>query len=274
MCCLDGDEPAVPVDATATATAASPSKTAASSADPDEVDISEHFPIRKPGVRNPAVAGEPAISEAQLRQMMLGLDRTDSPGQQIPAAGEEDPFMKMMSQMMAGGGPGAGGFPPAGFPGGSSPFPGMPPMPGMPQQQAAPVAVDPYTSLWRILHALVALGLGLYIALLTPFAGTKLEREHAAKTYSLLDDEHEQRKRLFFWTFATAETVLLTTRFFLDKGRAPPTGFLWTIVGYIPQPFQGYITAILRYGQIFSTVRSDILFCVFVLGACSWWRGW
>ncbi len=47
---------------------------------------------------------------------------------------------------------------------------------------------------------------------------------------------------------------------------------LWTVAGWLPPPFKGYVEIILRYGQILTTVRSDILVCVFVLGVCAWLR--
>ena len=195
--------------------------------------------------------------------MMLGFDRS---GAGTPASGngppnmEDDPIMKMMTQMMGGAGAGAAG----------SPFPGMP--------GAAPTAAaqpSPYHAIWRLIHALVALSLGLYLSLFTSFSGTKAERQQAAVAHVqhlAADDENERHKRIFFWLFATSEAVLLTTRLFLDKGRAPPPGFLWTAVGFIPEPFKGYLTVGLKYGQIFTTVRTDILTCMFVLGACAWLR--
>lgn len=242
--------------------------------DPGEVDISEHFykpettrRIHQP--QNAGVVGEPSISEAQLRQMMLGMDPSASSTPTGQGAGDEDPMMKMMSQMMAaaGGDPNAAGVGPN-----ASPFAGM-------MQPQAPSGPDLYTTFWRLLHALVALGLGLYIVLLTPFAGSKVERDTTALfvqsggEFTAEHAEMERTRRNFFWAFATAEAVLLTTRFFLDKGRPPPAGMLWTIVGHIPEPWKGYISAVLRYGQIFTTVRTDILICTFVLGVSSWWRG-
>ena len=278
-------EPPPPTEAAAAAATAAPTSPAAAAtasevpaadadADPAEVDISQHFYAPKATGRQanvpPAGPGsEPQLSEAALRQMMLGFDSAGTPSQGggqpgNPLAGgpggDDDPIMKMMSQMMGGGGPGA------------SPFPGMGGMGGMPgfppqaQQQKQP---DFYTSLWRILHAVVALGLGLYITILTPFSGTKSERDLA----SVADiAENEREKQMFFWIFATAEACLLTTRFFLDKARAPPEGIVWTVTGFLPEPLKGYSQVVLRYGQIFSTVRSDIFSCMFVLGVCSWWR--
>ncbi|KAG5918974.1 hypothetical protein E4U42_006684 [Claviceps africana] len=268
--------PVMSTEPTATTTAKKPPpKTSQGHADPDEVDISQHF--NEPRATPRRVAGpEPTVSEAQLRQMMLGFDRpgqarSGTPGSGTPPGGgagampgmEDDPMMKMMAQMMSGaGGPG------------SSPFPGMPPMPGASGQQTPP-QTSAYHTMWRLVHALVALGLGLYLALFTTFSGTKLERETAAMAHQqhlAADDENERQKRVFFWIFATSEAVLLTTRIFLDKGRAPPPGFVWTAVGFVPEPFRGYLTVGLKYGQIFTTVRADILTCMFVLGICTWLR--
>lgn len=209
--------------------------------------------------------GEPNLSDAQLRQMMLGMTPPTSntpPGANVPV--DEDPLMKMMAQMMGGGQPGAEGAenPVANMMGG-----GMPQM----QQQQAPQGPDVYTTFWRLLHALVALGLGLYIASVTPFSGSKAQREASKVVMAEGAElaEAERHRNNFFWAFATAEAVLLTTRFFLDKGRAPPPGIAWKVAGFLPEPFKGYVSTVLRYGQIFTTVRTDILGCVFVLGICS-----
>lgn len=281
--------------ATSTSTSASPASTPAvhpqpqSSAaeqhgDPEEVDISQHYyePNNTNRVPPPEVSGN--VSQDQLRQIMLGLDRPQTPnGAGMPpnpffdpslfggmmdvngggADGAEDPMMKMLSQMMGGAGAGAGGP-------GNNPFAGM-----QQQQQQATAIPDSYAAMWRVLHFILALGLGLYIAVFTGFLGTKVERERgafAATTAADTEDVLAMRK-YFFWTFATAETVLLTSRFFLDRGRASPPGMLWTIMGFLPQStWKGYLATGLRYSQIFSTVRSDILTCVFVLGVCSYLR--
>ncbi|KAH7321155.1 hypothetical protein B0I35DRAFT_408145 [Stachybotrys elegans] len=260
-----GDTPAPPVPAPE-----APAPTAAS-ADPEEVDISQHYYAPRKSVQDvfstpdAPSAPEPALSEAQLRQMMLGFDRPAPTADGAAGGLAEDPIMQMMSQMMAGAGMGGAG----GQPGAMPSFPGM--MPPQAQQQAR--APDPYASIWKLLHALVALSLGFYIIVLTPFTGTKHEREREAIASDPLADEMAHHKRLFFWIFATAETLLLTTRLFLDKSRPPPSGILWTVLGFVPEPIKGYLTVGLRYWQIFSTVRSDILACIFVLGICSWWRG-
>jgi hypothetical protein len=287
-------ESSEPTPATSSATPAAPAQAVrpdnaapSTAGDPDEVDISQHFYEPKTTRRAPlptsALNPEETISEDQLRQLMLGLDPSGTPGQQPPpgfppfAAGAgangppgmdgEDPIMKMMTQMMSGGG----------FPGaGSSPFPGM--VPGFQPPQA--VSADPSVSLWKLLHALVSLGLGLYIAILTPFTGTKIEREREALSASTgnwdsLAAEMDREKHLFLWAFATAETLLLTTRFFLLNTAGSgvgQSGIVGTVVGFLPDNIRRNVLLVMRYGQIFTTVRSDILSCMFVLGVCSWLR--
>ncbi|KAL8296772.1 hypothetical protein RB597_006071 [Gaeumannomyces tritici] len=255
-------------------------------ADPAEVDISEHYYAPRATPRQPAdsspapptppSAAAPEMSEAQLRQLMLGLDPRAGAGAGgappfpgPPGAADEDPMMKLLSQMMGGGGMPGGGpgmFPPGMMGGGGT----------TPQQQAtAPPPVDTYAVAWRLLHLAVALGLGLYMALFSGFNGTREARDRAARASAdgipdLLDGDDAGRRHLFFWGFATAEAVLITSRFFLDRARAPPSGIVWTVASFLPGPFRGYAESVLRYGQIFSTVRSDLLVCVFILGVSSW----
>ncbi|KAM7194080.1 hypothetical protein V8F33_007407 [Rhypophila sp. PSN 637] len=266
---------------------------ASSHADPDEVDISlaQHYyqPQATPRVPTPQQQqGMPDLSEDELRQVMLGFDGNAAGG---PGGGlNDDMLMQMMMQGFGGGagGPGGGGA-------GNNPFANMmfsgmgqqPGMPGIPGATQEAVAVpDRYASLWRLLHTAVALGLGLYIALWTSFSGTKVDRDlsksrgaeavgspaGAEKVLLESDGINAEMARKFFWAFATAEAVLLTTRFFMDRGRAPPQGLLGTIVGFLPGKIGNYIKIGLQYSQIFSTVKADILVCVFVLGACSWLR--
>lgn len=258
------------------------------------MDISEHYyePQKTNRIPSPSPSargggGIPSnVSEDQLRQMMLGFDRPATPGANgtgpanpfDPAAmfgganGEEDPMMKMLSQMLGG----AGGMPPnmgqGGAPG-SNPFgPGGNPFAGMqPQQQQQAAAFDPYSAFWRVVHFLLAAGLGLYIAMVAGFTGTKIERERGAFAASTGHSADDDGRKYFFWTFATAETILLTSRLLLDQGRAPPPGILWTILGFIPDGrMKALVTTGLKYSRIFTTLRSDILVCVFVLGVTSW----
>ncbi|RDA90181.1 hypothetical protein CP533_1021 [Ophiocordyceps camponoti-saundersi (nom. inval.)] len=195
----------------------------------------------------------PTFSDAQLRQMMQTGSGTDA------GAGEEDDaLMKIMSQMMSGL---------------NDPSSSPPNFPFQQPGQQGTANKDGYTLAFRLLHAVLSLGLGLYLTLmlLTPrFSGSRADREKQSFTTSSGDEAH--RRLLFFWVFATGEAVLLSSRFFLDKSRQPPPGLLWSAVGFLPDPVRGYVSVVLRYGQIFMTVRADILACVFVLGVVCWCR--
>jgi hypothetical protein len=177
--------------------------------------------------------------------------------------GADNPMLKLLQQMMGG----MGGMPGAGGPGG---IPGMPPM-GMPGQEAAAVR-DPYTYLWRIVHAVFALGLGLYIALTANFTGTKLARDMSALTGTTGGTELAESSVRFFYIFATVEVVLQTFRFYVEKGTVQPGGILGMVMGVLPQPWKGYLALMMRYGRIWTTTSGDALVCVFVLGVCSWLR--
>jgi hypothetical protein len=162
----------------------------------------------------------------------------------------------------------------------------FPPSTATPQQPAAATAANRNAALWRLLHALIALGLGLYIALYTPFTGTKLSRDSAAAAAA---GSAEARADLggasptqnFFWAFATAEALLLGTRHFVaDRGRsrlqsaaAGGSGMLGMVVGFLPAGLRSKVEMAMRYGEVLGSVRADVLVCVFVLGVAAWVRG-
>ncbi|TRX97417.1 hypothetical protein FHL15_001695 [Xylaria flabelliformis] len=279
-------EPPAPTPASTEST--TPSKPAATStpvaasdnhADPEEVDISQHYYTPQTTARIPR--NDPSnLSEAQLHQMMLGFDRTSSstPGTEgvngMPGmeGTEQDPMMQMLQQMMAGGMPGGAGS--------SNPFAGTG-LEGLlgaagggpnPTQQGQQVEQNKTVNLWRILHAIFALGLGIYVALSTTFTGTKVERDaDDLQSTGLLGAQNlDQARAWFFYVFTSVETVLLTSRYMMERGAGfTPSGWTWTISGMLPDPFKGYSRHALRYAQIFTTVRNDALFCVFVMGICS-----
>ncbi|KAH7040459.1 uncharacterized protein B0I36DRAFT_10674 [Microdochium trichocladiopsis] len=292
-----------PSTATTTQTStpqATPAAASSHDADPAEVDISQHFYKPETTARIPSDPSN--LSENQLRQLMLGMDPSSAAGPQpqnpfSPAGGasmppgmeglQDDPIMKLMSQMMSGGMPGAEG--------GQNPFAGTPldglfgslggldggaaaggagPAANSPFAQAQQAVAQKTTNLWRILHAVFAIGLGLYVALSTTFTGTHAEREDGTieSTGFFGARSVDETKAYFFYLFTSIEAVLLTSRFFLDKDRAPPTGWAWTISGFLPGQVQSYLRQALQYGRILSTIRSDALVCVFVLGVCVWLR--
>lgn len=198
---------------------------------------------------------EQPAAQDDLRRLMMGLERpAGSPAATPqPPNPQDDPFAALMTQLLPGGVP-PGASPPFPRPGGASPF-GQPP--------AQPTT--PQSSIWRIIHAVFALSLGLYVAVSTPFAGTLSEREAYA-------DVTTAQNLNFFYIFASAEAVLLTTRFLVDGGKYVPSGILGMVLGFLPPQTAGYIKVVLRYGQVFATVRSDLLVCVFVLGVAGLWR--
>ena len=282
--------------------------------DPEEIDISHHSYLPQPAARFPAGlmagAGQQSATgeQAQLHRMLMGLGDPAGrdgagafgSGNTGPGGTSEDQMTNLMMQLLGGGGgPGtaAAGMPPFSALGGQASPQGQ----GRPaqQQQQQAMLPDRYDSLWRVIHTALALGLGLYIALWTTFSGSKFEREVAAtearagrsglqgrggqefqqfgfkdEKVTVLDQDMANVRKRFFWAFATAEAVLLTTRFFLDRSRAQQGqgGVLSALVGFLPQPARGRLQAILRYKDVFVTVRRDVLVCVFVLGACVWLR--
>lgn len=221
----------------------------ASVQDPDEVDISEHY-------------WTPQQSE---QSQLARLQQMQRPQQQQQ---NEDPMLKMMQSLLSGDPSAAGDIP-------DSAMDDLPPMlkammqgQRMTQQQAS--ATAPPTSstyLWRIVHAVFAFALGLYIAASGTFNGSKLSR---AESYT----EAEFGPRLFY-IFATAEVVLQSSRYFVEKGRLQGSGWLATIAnsGLVPQPYAGYISMLGRYAVIWQTVVADAMVVVFVLGCLAWWNG-
>ncbi|KAL9051081.1 MAG: hypothetical protein Q9162_006254 [Coniocarpon cinnabarinum] len=211
--------------------------------DPAEVDISSMF--QRP-LQNEA------MDQQEMFRRMLRAGADDDPGAQ---GQEEDPMMKMMQQMM--GTFGADGQQSAGMP------PNLTNMFGGGQDQEQP-QVSSGDYIWRIVHALFSLLLGIYTVTTLAFTGSSLSRSQYAT------DPIGPR---LFWMFATAELVLQTTRYFVDRGKLPPSSFLGKIAAFLPEPYAGYLRLLNRYSIIYTTVVSDALVVVFVLGCFAWWKG-
>ena len=155
----------------------------ASIEDPDEVDISEHY-------WTPTPSDQTQLARLQQQQQQSPFAR---PGQQ-----DEDPMLKMMQSLLSGDPSAAGGIP-------DSAMDDLPPMlkammqgQRATQQQASPPTGTTY--LWRIVHAVFALALAIYIAASGTFNGSKLSRSASL-------DGSDFGPRLFYM-FATAEVVL------------------------------------------------------------------
>jgi hypothetical protein len=234
----------------------------ASAEDPDITDISEHHYTPRTTPRAYDSGRSTPIPGMDLSQMQF-------PPPQGGQQGNEDPMMRMMQQMLGGGDPNAQ-LPP-GLAEMMSSLGGGGPMPGMPGQEGQQQAAQPSSSayLWRIVHFFFSFGLALYVTMSTPFTGTK-----AARTASQYNTESGESfsHRLFYW-FATAEVVLQSSRYFLERGQLPQSGLLGTLAAIVPQPYGGYLRVIGRYSVIYTTVVADAMVIVFVLGAMAWWNG-
>ena len=193
--------------------------------------------------------------------------------------------MRLLQQMMGGigGEPGAdqdGALPPglAAMLGGMGSG-GAAGMPGA-QQQGASAARDKSVYVWRILHALSALMLGIYLVSHASFTSSAarltLGRSTApppASSASGSIDTNQPTVNMF-WIFATAELVLQGSRYFLDpeagRGQA---GWLQLIGGILPEPWRGWSRLAGQYSGIWKTLVEDAMVVVFVMGIVGWWRG-
>ncbi|KAL8728755.1 MAG: hypothetical protein Q9166_005187 [cf. Caloplaca sp. 2 TL-2023] len=237
-----------------------------SAADPDEAEISNHtYPAQ-------TYSHNQTLTEADIRQLLRSAP--DSQGaQQGPAqqqaGGQEDPMVQMLQQMM-GSMPGAetgeqGGLPPglaALLGGGTAAGSGTT---GAQGQRGEGDGVDGY--LWKIVHAVFALLTGIYITAVTTFNGalfsgaeTTVKRTNEGTGYRL------------FWIFATAEVVLQSSRYFLEKGKISQSGWMGMVTQVLPEPWKTYAGLVARYSGIWTTVVEDAMIMVFVLGCVAWWK--
>lgn len=238
--------------------------------DPDEVDISDHPYTSK----NPTRTGTPgqggAAQADPFQQAMMQMQAQQA---QQQAGGEEDPMAKMMQQLMGMQGGQDPNDPNA--MGGDLPqmaqmlstMMGGGGMGGSGQQQ--PSTGSAY--LWRIVHAISALIIAIYIAFTTTFSGSKLARTGDM----FVQDANYGLGAKPFYIFATAELVLQTSRYFVEKGQLQGGGILATIAnsGFVPEPYAQLIRTVGRYSTIYTTIVSDAMVVVFVLGTVAWWKG-
>lgn len=246
--------------------------------DPDEVDISDHpYTPRNNGSGSgtPSGTGFAAAPENPLAQAMMQMQADQQQRQSQGQGAEEDPMAKMMQQMMGlmGGDPNN----PNASPQDGDPLQMLSTMMGAAggmgmggggPQQKQPSSGSAY--LWRIVHTISALGIAGYIALTSTFNGSLLSR---SDDLAALAGGGVNSK--LFYLFATVEVVLQSTRYFMEKGQLQGSGWLATIAnsGFVPPPYAQYIRTIGRYMTIWSTVVSDAMVVVFVLGVMAWWRG-
>lgn len=231
--------------------------------DPDEVDISNPSSFAAtPNSRQTAPPNNP-LAQAMMQMEQERRAKGESEGQ-------DDPMMKMMQQMMGS----MGGDP-------NDPNAKQPEVPpwmasllkgGGGQQQDQ--TKEPETSsayLWRVVHALFAFILAFYICLTSTFNGSKLARNQSVYTE---EAGYGLGPRLFV-IFTSAELVLQSTRYFLEKGQLQGGGPLAKIAnsGFVPEPYANYIRIGGRYIGIAQTLFKDMMCIIFVMGAMAWWNG-
>lgn len=286
--------------------------------DPEEVDISKHryisaannsrsLPLRSSSSdHNRDII---ASHEAELRRLLRGErppgcgggggggpNNMENPlygplegGLSVGQEGGEDDLnpMKMLQQLMGGGEKLLAGLPPemAAMFGGMMP-PSASAGGGFAQSGSGELADDKKNDdgyLWKIVHAIFALGLGIYITAMTTFSGAKSSSSSSSSSSSLgattstadvhINEVSGEEVRQFFWAFATAELLLQSTRFFLEKGRVSSSGWVAALIGVLPEPWKGYLALGTRYGGIYTTVVQDAMAVLFVLGCAAWWKG-
>lgn len=160
-------------------------------------------------------------------------------------------------------------------------MPGIPPalasmlggMGGMPAP-TQPAATSTY--IWKILHAVFAFTLAFYILYTHPFSGSLAARmspfASPANPLSMTSAPSSEQTTNLFWVFATAQLLLQSTRFLMEKEQ-PTTGMLNTVAGFLPPPWGGRLKLAGRYSGIWTTLAADAMVVVFVLGVAAWWRG-
>lgn len=229
------------------------------------------------------VGGVGREEDNHMKNLLSGpLEGGLSVGQE--GGGEDDLNpMKMLQQLMGGD----GGKLPAGLPPGMAAMLGgmMPPSAsaGGGFAQTGELADDKKNDdgyLWKIVHAIFALGLGIYITAMTTFSGAKSSSSSSSSGATTtttadvhIDEVRGEDVRRFFWAFATAELLLQSTRFFLEKGRVSRSGWIGVLIGVLPEPWKGYLALGTRYGGIYTTVVQDAMAVLFVLGCVAWWKG-
>lgn len=256
--------------------------------DPDEVDLSTHpSAARTP---NPVssqqqqlgYAGNGPPTEADIRAMLRsGAPQPGADGQTGTRRGaqggmegegeEDDPMTKLLSQLVGGmpGGENSEGLPPglAAMLGAGGLAAG-----GMGGGAQKSMQQDTYGYMWKIVHAVFALCLGVYVtATSTAFSGS-IKR---ATPGAVLEAVPDREGMNLFFVFATVELVLQSSRFFLEKGNNAGQlgGWLGLAAGFLPEPYRGYLMLIGRYARIWGTVVEDAMVIVFVVGCVAWWKG-
>ena len=233
-------------------------------ADPDEVDLSTH----PSATRTADIANNGnQLMEADIHALLCGNGQ--QPAINDPQPGEEDPMMRLLQQMMGGvpGAGGTGGEGENGLPPGLAAMLGAGGMAGTPGMGGLPAKKDSYRYLWKIVHVVFALVLGIYVTATSHAFNGDVSRG------GITGEGHEGGRNVF-WAFATAELVLQSSRFFWERGQNNQLeGWLGIVGNTLPEPYKGYLLLAGRYSGIWSTVVEDGMVIIFIVGLVAWWKG-
>jgi hypothetical protein len=197
-----------------------------------------------------------SVSGEQGQPGTYGRQNPSASGPMNMNIGDGDPLMRMLRGVI--GEPHS-----AGLNGGGIPDRAL-------SQEDSQSGGDMHNNIWKAIHAIFALSLAIYMVVTTSFVGTRAAR-HQERPPSYVAPVTSGTN--FFWLFATVELLLQSTRFFLEKGRAPRESWLGKIAQYLPPPFAGYLVVLARYSVIYTMIVQDGMLIVFVLGCTAWWNG-
>lgn len=242
--------------------------------DPDEADIDTVSGVNTPNrpARTNAQDNPLAAATLQQQQQRQGGGGAGMQGMQGGASEDEDPMIRMMQQLtgMMGGN--------AQDPNDPNQPPQIPPMlqalmgggGGGQDAHKAPETGSAY--LWRVVHAVFACALAVYITLTSTFNGSKLSRSQSV--YDAEEASYGFGPRLFT-LFTTAELVLQGCRFFLEKGQLRGPGIFAMVAnsGFVPEPYAQWVRTGGRWVGIAQSVVSDAMVVIFVFGVLAWWSG-
>ena len=171
-----------------------------------------------------------------------------------------------------GGLSGQDGQPPEGLPPALAAMLGGSP----PTAKAAATAPATSASLWRILHAVSALALGIYLAAHTSFVSAPRltdPRSPSSSAGGAKGGVEPASGGDMFWMFAGAELVLQGSRMVLERGEGREMGgWVGMVGGMLPEPWRGWVRLGMRYRGIWGTVVEDGMVVVWVVGCVGWWR--
>lgn len=134
---------------------------------------------------------------------------------------------------------------------------------------------------WRVIHTVIftflAISAGLGFSQRNRFGTDETVLVDGIEDKSLYSDDailsgQSQTFILsrFLWYFSTAELILQSSRFFIEKGAPPADSIISTIANYIPHPFNEYFYIGARYLKMAQVILQDFCIVLFVFGICSY----